>query len=116
MLACAGFGVWAVFSVLPALAGYGIREAWDTTPYWVIGLPILVVLHGLVGALTEGLAWRFPLWTVGGHALAMVLFGKSGADLGMLPLAVVLVGLPMYAILYIITLTGRIVARLTRST
>ncbi len=116
ILACAGFAVWTLFSLLPAIAGYGIREGWDTPLYWVVGLPLLLVLHGIVGAVTDGLAWRFPLWTIGGHTLAMVLIGKSGADLGMLPIALVMVGLPMYALLYITTLTGRIIARLIKST
>src|SRR5690606_41477866 len=55
ILACAGFAVWALFSLLPAIAGYGIREGWDTPLYWVVGLPLLLVLHGIVGAVTDGL-------------------------------------------------------------
>jgi hypothetical protein len=111
ILACAGFGVWALFSLLPILEGRGIREGWDTAPYWLLGIPLLLVLHGLVGALTDSPAWRLPLWAIGGHILAMVLVSKSGASLGLLPLAIIFVGLPMYVVLSLATLTGRMIAR-----
>lgn len=116
ILASAGFGVWALFSLLPVLSGHGIREGWDTMPYWVVGIPLLLVLHALAGVLTDGGAWRLPLWTIGGHILGMVLVHKSGTGLGLLPLAVVFVGLPMYVVLYLATLTGRGLARLVGST
>ena len=41
LLAAAGFAVWAVFSGLPLMTGgRGIREAWDTELYWIIGVPL----------------------------------------------------------------------------
>jgi hypothetical protein len=111
ILACAGFGVWAFFSLLPVLAGHGIREGWDLAPYWIVGAPLLLALHGLVGALTEEGAWRLPFWAIGGHILSMMLFHPTGTGLGLLPFAVVLIGIPMYVVLFLATLSGRMVGR-----
>ena len=111
MLACAGFGVWAVFSLMPTLAGQGVREAWDSAPFWILGVPLLLTLHGLAGALTEEGAWRLPFWAIGGHILGMMLIHPTGAGLGLLPLAIVYIGIPMYVILLLATLTGRMIGR-----
>lgn len=116
ILACAGFGVWALFSLMPALAGYGIREGWDTSLYWIFGVPLLLTLHGLAGALTEEGAWRLPLWAIGGHIAGMMLIHPTGTGLGLLPFAVVIIGIPMYVILFLATLTGRMIARYVGST
>jgi hypothetical protein len=111
ILASAGFGVWALISLMPLLAGYGIREGWDIAPYWIVGVPLLLVLHGVAGALmTEGF-WRLPFWTIGGHIAGMMLIHPTGMGLGLLPFAVVLIGIPMYIILFLATMTGRMVGR-----
>lgn len=112
ILAFAGFAVWALFSLLPVLEGRGIREGWDTAPYWAIGIPVLLLLHALAGALSDTPAWRLPLWAICGHVLAMVFVNKTGADFGLLPLAVVFVGLPMFVVLYLASITGRAIARM----
>ncbi|MFN3745823.1 MAG: hypothetical protein ACK4TL_14060 [Hyphomicrobiaceae bacterium] len=111
ILAGAGFGVWAVFSLLPVLAGYGLREGWDIAPYWIIGVPLLLALHGLAGALTDEGAWRLPFWAIGGHIAGMMLIHPTGTGLGLLPFAVVFIGIPMYVILFLATTTGRMVGR-----
>ncbi len=116
ILACAGFGIWAFFSLMPVLAGYSVREGWDTAPYWLFGVPLLLILHGLAGALTEDGAWRLPLWAIGGHIAGMMLIHPTGTGLGLLPFAVVIIGIPMYVILFLATLTGRMIARFAGST
>ncbi|MBN9277165.1 MAG: hypothetical protein J0I57_05960 [Hyphomicrobium sp.] len=116
ILACAGFGVWALFSLMPVMAGGGVREGWDMAPYWIVGVPLLLTLHGLAGALTEDGAWRLPLWAIGGHIAGMMLIHPTGAGLGLLPMALFLIGIPMYVILLLATLTGRILARFVGST
>lgn len=114
ILAVAGFCLWAVFSLLPVFAGAGrIREGWDTTPYWTIGIPALLALHVLIGALAEVRSSHLPLWAIGGHIVAMALIQRSGADFGLMPLALVLVGLPMYAVLFVATWFGGVVRRAT---
>lgn len=116
ILAVAGFAVWALFSLMPALAGYGIREGWDTALYWIFGIPLLLTLHGLAGALTDEGTWRLPLWAIGGHIAGMMLIHPTGTGLGLLPFAVVIIGIPMYVVLLLATLTGRIIARYVGST
>ena len=111
ILAGAGFAVWAVFSLLPVLSGHGIREAWDMTPYWILGVPLLLALHGLAGALTEEGAWRLPLWAIGGHIVGMLLIHPTGTNVALLPFAVLYIGVPMYVILLLATLTGRLIGR-----
>jgi len=111
ILACAGFGVWAFFSLMPVLAGHGIREGWDMAPFWLVGVPLLLMLHGLAGALTEESAWRLPFWAIGGHILAMMLIHPTGTGLGLLPFAVIFIGVPMYVIFFLATMTGRMVGR-----
>jgi hypothetical protein len=111
ILACAGFGVWALFSLMPLMAGYRLREAWDIAPYWIVGVPLLLALHGLAGAHTDEGAWRLPFWAIGGHILAMMLIHPTGTGLGLLPAAVVYIGIPMYVILFLATWTGRVVGR-----
>ncbi len=108
VLAVAGFCAWAVFSLLPLLTGAGrIKEGWDTPPYWLIGIPTLIALHVLAGALADVRSSRLPLWTISGHIVAMVLIQKSGVNLGLLPIAIVLVGVPMYGALYLATRAGQ---------
>ncbi len=111
ILAVAGFVVWALFSLLPTLAGHGVREAWDLAPYWIVGVPLLFVLHGLAGALTEEGAWRLPLWAIGGHIAGMMLIHPTGTGLALLPFAVLFIGVPMYVVLLLATLTGRMIGR-----
>src|SRR5262245_10320676 len=111
ILALAGFGVWALFSLMPALAGSGVREAWDSAPFWILGVPLLLALHGLAGAFVEEGAWRLPLWAIGGHILGMMPIHPTGAGLGLFPLAVLYIGVPMYVVLLLATLTGRMIGR-----
>ncbi len=111
ILACAGFGVWALFSLMPVMAGGGVREGWDMMPYWIVGVPMLLALHALAGALKEDGAWRLPLWAIGGHIAGMMLIHPTGAGLGLLPMAVIFIGILMYVILLLATLTGRTIAR-----
>jgi hypothetical protein len=78
-------------------------------PFWIVGVPLLLMLHGLAGALTEENAWRLPFWANGGHILAMMLIHPTGAGLGLLPFAVIFIGIPMYVIFFLATMTGRMV-------
>ena len=115
LLAAAGFGIWALFSLVPVMAGSSLREAWDMAPYWIFGVPMLLALHGWAGAHFDSGAWRLPFWAVGGHILAMMLIHPTGTGLGLLPAAVVLIGIPMYVVLFLATMTGRMIGGRLRS-
>ncbi len=115
MIACAaGFMVWAVLSLAAGHMDHGrfvVREAWDTAPYFPLGLPVLLVAAGLAGFLAPVRVWRWALIVVAGHAVAMVLIHPPGTGLGLLPLTIVFIGLPMTVILTVAAVIGAIVAR-----
>ena len=105
VLFAAGFLLWALPSTLPMLDR--IREGWDEAPYWQIGVPLVLVIALVASAASDERAWRSPLWVLFGHLCAMVLIHPSGTDLGLLPLTLVFIGLPAYAVLFIVALVGR---------
>jgi hypothetical protein len=100
-LVLTGFAVWTVFSLLPAQPGAAmrIREAWDTGGFWAIGVPVMLIAQALAGFLNgAGLKYQ-PLWTLGGLFIAVLLIRRPGGDIGLLPLALLFVGLPLYGVL-----------------
>jgi hypothetical protein len=108
ILAAEGFALWAFFSTLPLLmGGRGIREAWDTGLYWSVGVPLLLVSVAAAGFLSREAPWKLALWPIAGHALAMAIVSKSGTDLGLLPLAIMLIGLPAFVLFFGAAVLGR---------
>ena len=98
VLAAAGFMTWAVYS-LPLLTGRAaIREAWDDSYYWSVGLPVLVALLLIAGALTRVQPWLLGVAAVAGHFLGMLVIARPGTDLGLLPLTVLFIGAPMFLV------------------
>ena len=113
LLALIGFAVWTGFSVLPGLtpssAPFRIREAWDTALFWRLGVPLMLLSQAAVGAVAgDAIVWQ-PLWTLGGLFAGVVAVHSSGGDAGMLPLAVILVGVPCYLGLLAAAAIGRAV-------
>ena len=62
---------------------------------------------------TRGEVWKQPLWTVGGLFAGMLLVHKPGTDLGLLPLALIFVGAPSYAVLLGAAAIGRVLGKRT---
>jgi hypothetical protein len=110
----AGFLVWAVPSLLDDMRDrpFRIVEAWDTTLYWAAGLPAMIVVSALVGALCGSRTWRVPLWLLAGHGLAMVLVHPAGTSLSLLPLTLALIGLVLYPLLWLAAFAGMSLGRL----
>jgi hypothetical protein len=104
-----GFVMWLVFAIQP---GGQVREAWNTTAYWAIGLPLLAVMHAAVGAALRRGAWWLPACTLGGHLLAIALMQPPGFGPDLMPKALLLVGLPFYAALALAGWAGQTVATL----
>jgi hypothetical protein len=108
LLAIEAFAIWAFFSAMPLLSGHArIREAWDTSAYWVIGVPLLVLSLGAAGYASEDKPWKLALWTLAGHFLGVLLVSTRGTDFGLLPLALVLIGLPAFGVLTLAAFIGR---------
>jgi hypothetical protein len=111
VLASVGFSVWTLFSLWPWLtqsaAPIRIREAWDTGLFWRVGVPLMLLAQAAGGALTGGNLLAQPIWMLGGFFAGLVLVHPAGSDLGLLPLTVILIGLPSYAALLAATAVGR---------
>jgi len=111
VLFAAGFALWALTSLLP-LSG-GIREGWDQPVYWQAGLPLVTAVQVLVALVSSESVLRAPLWTILGHVVAMIFIHSPGTGLGLLPLAIAFMGLPIYGVLLFGAFIGRMVRRLT---
>src|SRR6476659_10148154 len=94
LVAVAGFAVWTLFSLPPLTGRPGIREAWDSPAYWKFGIASLLLAVAAVGYFSEDAPWKLAFAALAGHLLAMVLIKPAGTDFGLLPLSLLLVGLP----------------------
>ena len=92
--AMAGFAVWTLFSI-PLLTGRaGIREAWDFPGYWTKAIPLLLLLVAAAGYVSRDVPWKLALCALAGHFLGVVLVKQPTADFGLLPLSLLLLGVP----------------------
>jgi hypothetical protein len=110
----AGFAVWAVLSLAAGRMVDGrfmVREAWDTPAYFTVGLPVLLAGAGIAGWHRPERVWRWALLVVAGQAAAMALIHPAGSGLGLLPLAIVFVGLPLALVLTIAAIVGALISR-----
>ena len=79
LLAATGLIVWTGLSIWGGLAPteieFRLREAWDTSAYFYVGLPIMALAVAIAAFLRPERVWRWPLWLVGGHQLGVMLVG-----------------------------------------
>ena len=101
----AGAIVWAGLSLAA-----GGREAWDTPAYWLIGIPVFAVVAAVAGYLAPVRVWRWPVWMALGQMVTLFLI-RPGTGLGLFPLALLFVGLPMVVFLTVPALIGGAIAR-----
>lgn len=114
LAAIAGFAVWTFIALSSAGEPDGhliVREAWDVPAYWSVGVPLLAAAAAIAGFLSPVRVWRWALWAVAGHAAGMAVAHPAGTDLGLLPLSLVFVGLPMAGGLTIAAAAGAVLAR-----
>ena len=76
-----------------------------------VGLPVLLAGAGVAGWLRPGRVWRWALLVVAGQAVAMALIHPPGTGLGLLPLAVVFIGVPLALVLTIAAIAGAVISR-----
>jgi hypothetical protein len=65
----------------------GRREAWDSSQYWTIGLPMAGVVSLAIGWLSRGRDWFWTLLVVPGQVLTMMV--RSMEISGLWPLALI---------------------------
>ena len=111
MLALVGFSVWTLFSLWPWLmnshAPFRIREAWDTTLFWHVGAPVMLLAQLAGGMLSDGKISAQPFGMLCGFFAGVLLVHPAGGDLGMLPVALILIGAPAYLVLLAVAVVGR---------
>jgi len=110
VLFVAGFALWALTSALPLAEA--TREGWDRPVYWQIGLPLVFAVQIVVAFVSRERITLAPLWVLLGHAVAMLFIAQADSDLGLLPLSVLFVGVPLYLMLLVAAFIGRMLRRL----
>ena len=81
----------------------GRREAWDTSLYWTIGLPLALIAAAGIGYVARGNGWLAALLIVPGQVLAMAYRSGSIGSLTLWPLTLALscvLGLPFALLAY----------------
>ncbi|HLT90395.1 MAG TPA: hypothetical protein VKZ85_05550 [Woeseiaceae bacterium] len=82
--------------VTAALAG--VREAWDSSSYWLVAYPLSIALAGVLGYAAPARPWRWGLAVMLAQAAALAFVTS---DFGLLPLGMLLfafLGLPAIAL------------------
>jgi hypothetical protein len=102
----AGLAVWSVFSLMG-----GLHEAWDGFAWWSLGLPILVVAAAVCGYMAPAGVWRWSCLIVLGQFVGVALVHPPGTGLGLLPLTLVFIALPMVILLTVPAIVGGMLAR-----
>ena len=75
------------------------------------GLPVLLAGAAVAGWLQPERVWRWALLVVAGQAVAMALIHPPGTGLGLLPLAIVFIGMPLALVLTIAAIVGALISR-----
>jgi hypothetical protein len=87
LLALVGLATWIGVSAWGGFSGSRLREAWDISAYFYVGVPVMAVAVAVVAFLRPERAWRWPLWLVAGHQLGVMFSGigmQSGLSLAIL--------------------------------
>lgn len=102
-------GITIVLSILTGVAlevGVhilsGRREAWDSTEYWLIGLPAVAVVSFALGLFARGTAWRWTILVIPAQVMTMMV--RAGEVGNLWPLAIILgliLGMPFFAIAFV---------------
>lgn len=102
-------GITIVLSILTGIAlevgvhaMSGRREAWDSSEYWLIGLPAVAAVSFALGLFSRGTAWRWTTLIV--PTQVMTMMARSGEIGNLWPLAIVLgliLGTPFFAIAFL---------------
>jgi hypothetical protein len=89
-----GFALLTMFSIPLFTGRAGLREAWDSPAYWNRGIPILLLLIAAAGYVGKDVPWKLALSALAGHFIGVVLVKQPATDLGLLPLSLLLIGVP----------------------
>ena len=79
--AIAGFAVCLAITVAT-----GKKEAWDSSLYFAVGIPVMCVLAFAVGYVFPAKAWRWAFGMAIGQSVAILM---GGGSLSLWPLAII---------------------------
>ena len=109
LLFVTGFALWALTSALPLTEA--VAEGWDRPVYWQ--LPLVFAVQIAVAVFSKEKITLAPLWVLLGHVVAMLFVTRAGSGVGLLPLSVLFVGVPLYLVLLAAAFIGQMLRRLT---
>ena len=91
-----GVGAWMGISYVS-----GRSEAWDSSLYWIVGLPSLVLITVWVCYTYPNRAWRWPLFIAVGQTAIAYMINPTGSlfPLGLMGFLVVSIPLFITAII-----------------
>jgi hypothetical protein len=105
LVAATGLLTWVTLSVVGGLAAgdaeFRLREAWDTSLYFYVGLPLMTAAVALASFIRPRRPWRWPLWMVLGHQTGVMLVGigmQSGLSLILLTFVLAILLATFFAI------------------
>jgi hypothetical protein len=115
LLALFGLAAWIGLSVLAGLSGaemgFRLREAWDISAYFYVGIPIMAAAVAVVAFLRPERAWRWPLWLVAGHQLGMLIVGVGMQSALSLVLLTIILAILLAAFFAVPATVGAMAAR-----
>ena len=67
-----GFALWVLIPIFT-----GRREAWDSSIYFTMGIPVMAVVSGFLGYLLPGSWWHFGLAAFLSQAVYIIVKGPT---------------------------------------
>jgi hypothetical protein len=110
----AGFAVWASLAYASGRVidgAFAFREPWDTSAYATIGLPVFALAAAVAGYIAPSRVWRWAALIVVGQAIGMAVVRPPGSDLGLIPVTLIFIGVPLVVALTIPGAIGAAAAR-----
>jgi hypothetical protein len=104
VLAAMGLFVWIGLSVWAGIAaedGFRLREAWDSSAYFYLGVPMMALAVAAAAFLRPQRAWRWPIWLVAGHQAGVMIVGlgmQSGLSLVILTIILAILLAALFAV------------------
>jgi hypothetical protein len=115
VLAATGLITWIGLSVWGGLAasdmGFRLREAWDISAYFYVGLPIMAAAVAIAAFVSPERVWRWPLWLVGGHQLGVMLVGLGMQSVPSLLILTIVLAVLLAAFFAVPAMIGAMAAR-----
>lgn len=91
-----GIAVWLTISFFT-----GEREAWDSRYYFTYGLPLMVLLAGVLGFVVPNRPWRWAVTVMASQALVAILQNPTANLLPLGLLVFVVLSIPLLISAYL---------------